>query len=130
MPGRSDIVRVFNLDNNPKGPGIKVKVMPSPSNGVHTGTHYDLPLGSYLDVPSSRAVQLSPSFTITTWIAPPTIPGTDYNQLATARSPAFAPRAQGIVSLGSTTSTSSHRASLSPFTSTPVGCSRSRCVRA
>src|SRR5438552_14084694 len=40
---RADIVRVFNLDNNPKGPGIKVQVMPSPSNGVHTGKHYDQP---------------------------------------------------------------------------------------
>jgi N,N-dimethylformamidase len=95
---RADIVRVFNLDNNPKGPGIKVQVMPSPSNGMHPGTHYDQPLGSYVDVRSSRALQVGRSFTITAWIAPTTIPGTDYNQAATAWSPALAPRPQGIVS--------------------------------
>jgi N,N-dimethylformamidase len=95
---RADIVRVFNLDNNPKGPGIHVQVMPSPSNGVHPGTHYDQPLGSYVDVPSSGALDVGRSFTITAWIAPTTIPGTDYNQLATAWSPAVAPRPQGIVS--------------------------------
>jgi N,N-dimethylformamidase len=94
----SDIVRVFNLDNNPKGPGIHVQVMPSPSNGVHTGTHYDQPLGAYVDVRSSRALQVGRSFTITAWIAPTTIPGTEYNQIATAWSPALAPRPQGIVS--------------------------------
>ena len=95
---RADIVRVFNLDNNPKGPGIHVQVMPSPSNGVHAGKHYDEPLGSYVDVPSSRALRVGRSFTITAWIAPTTIPGTDYNQLATVWSPAVAPRPQGIVS--------------------------------
>jgi N,N-dimethylformamidase len=95
---RADIVRVFNLDNNPKGPGIKVQVMPSPSNGVHPGKHYDQPVGSYVNVRSSRALRVGRSFTITAWIAPTTIPGTDYNQLATAWSPARAPRPQGIVS--------------------------------
>ncbi len=94
----SNIVRVFSLDNNPKGPGIKVQVMPSPSNGVHPGKHYDEPLGSYVDVRSSRALRVGRSFTITAWIAPTTIPGTDYNQLATVWSPTFAPRPQGIVS--------------------------------
>jgi N,N-dimethylformamidase len=95
---RADIVRVFHLDNNPKGPGIKVQVMPSPSNGVHTGTHFDQPLGSYGDVRSSRALQLRRSFTITAWIAPTTIPGTEYNQIATVWSPTFTHQPQGIVS--------------------------------
>jgi N,N-dimethylformamidase len=94
----SDIVRVFHLDPNPKGPGIHVQVMPSPSNGVHPGKNYDQPVGSYVDVRSSRALQVARSFTITAWIAPTTIPGTDYNQLATPWSPALAPRPQGIVS--------------------------------
>ena len=94
----SNIVRVFNLDNNPRGPGIKVQVMPSPSNGVHMGTHYDQPLGSYVDVRSSRALQVGRSFTITAWIAPTTIPGTDYNQIATVWSPTSTHQPQGIVS--------------------------------
>ena len=38
--------------------------------GVHTGTHYDQPVDSYVDVPSSPALQVGRSFTITAWIAP------------------------------------------------------------
>lgn len=95
---RADIVRVFHLDDNPQGPGIHEQVMPSPANGEHTGKHYELPVGSYVSVPSSDALQLDRSFTITAWVAPTTIPGTDYNPLATAWTPAQTPRPQAIVS--------------------------------
>jgi N,N-dimethylformamidase len=94
----SQMVRVFNLDNNPAGPGINQQALPSPSNGTHTGTHHDLPVGSYVDVPSSGAVGVGRSFTITAWIAPTTIPGTEYNQLATVWTPTSTDQQQGIVS--------------------------------
>jgi N,N-dimethylformamidase len=95
---RAEIVRVIHLDNNPNGPGIREQPMPSPANGEHPGTRHNLPVGSYVTVPSSDALHVGRNFTVTAWIAPTTIPGTKYNPLATAWTPAQAPRAQSIVS--------------------------------
>lgn len=95
---RADIVRVFHLDDNPQGPGIREQVMPSPANGEHPGKRHELPVGSYVTVPSSDALQIDRSFTVTAWIAPTTIPGTDYNPIAAAWTPAKAPRPQAVVS--------------------------------
>jgi N,N-dimethylformamidase len=66
-------------------------------NRDYRGQHHDLPVGSYVRVPNKPALRLHSSFTISAWIAPTTIPGSNLNPLAFHRSPAGTPRPQGIL---------------------------------
>jgi N,N-dimethylformamidase len=90
------IVRLYNADPNPAGPGIQaVPVTPV----MHfAGHHAPLPLGSYVTVPSRSALGLTGSFTVTAWIAPTTVPGGTRNPLAQYWTPAFTHQPQGILS--------------------------------
>lgn len=93
----ADLVRISHGDADPKGPGIIEEVIASPSNKEYKGQHQPLTLGSYVAVPSNDALTLDDDFTITAWIAPTTIPGSDLNPLAQERTPVGTPRPQGIL---------------------------------
>jgi N,N-dimethylformamidase len=93
----STLVRVISGDPDPRGPGIKEVVIPTPANKDYPGVDRDLPVGSYVTVPDSAALRLTGSFTITAWIAPTTIPGSTLNPLAQHRTPAGTPRPQGVL---------------------------------
>jgi N,N-dimethylformamidase len=92
---RAEIVRLFHAV--PNGPGIKEVVLNTPVNGDYPGRHQELPLGSYATVPDGPALDLTGSFTITAWIAPTTIPHSNWNPLADRQTPARSPRPQGIL---------------------------------
>jgi N,N-dimethylformamidase len=91
------MMRLYNMDSDPRGPGIQETPISAPANGTHAGFHQDLGLGSYVTVPDNSALRLSRSFTITAWISPTTIPGSTWNLLASPDTPAHSPRPQGIV---------------------------------
>lgn len=94
---RSTMVRVTHGDADPIGPGLKEEVIDTPVNGTYAGRHQPLPLGSYVTVPGERKLRASGSFTLTAWIAPTTIPGSEFNRTALQRTPVGTPRLQGIV---------------------------------
>jgi N,N-dimethylformamidase len=94
---RSTMVRIIHGDPDPAGPGIKEEVIDSPVNATYAGRDQRLPLGSYVRVPDARELRPSDSFTMTAWIAPTTIPGSEYNRLALRRTPVGTPRPQGIL---------------------------------
>src|SRR5207248_1575438 len=89
------MVRVISGDADPRGPGLVEQVVPTSVNRDYPGQHRDLPVGSYVTVPDNPALRLHGSFTISAWIAPTTIPGSDLNPLALHRTPAGTPRPQG-----------------------------------
>jgi N,N-dimethylformamidase len=91
------MVRMFNANPDPHGPGIVETPISAPANGAHSGTPHLLGLGSYVTVPDHTTLRLQGSFTITAWIAPTTIPGSTANPVATVNTPAGTPRAQGLV---------------------------------
>ncbi|TMQ95316.1 hypothetical protein ETD83_22575 [Actinomadura soli] len=93
----STIVRVTHGDADPKGPGVKEQVIDTPVNGTYPGADQRLPLGSYVTVPDRGQLRPKDGFTIATWIAPSTIPGSPYNRTALKRTPVGTPRAQGLV---------------------------------
>jgi N,N-dimethylformamidase len=93
----STLVRVISGDPDPRGPGLKEVVIPTPANKDYPGVDRNLPVGSYVTVPDSAALRLTGSFTITAWIAPTTIPGSTLNPLAQHRTPAGTPRPQGVL---------------------------------
>jgi len=94
---RVQMVRLFNLDPNPRGPGLVAQPLAASTDGLHPGHPHLLPMGSYITVPDSPRLRLQHSFTITAWIAPTTIPGSTLNPLATAATPVGSPRWQGLV---------------------------------
>ena len=65
----ADIVRLIHGDPNPRGPGIKERLIDSPVSGEYAGRHQELVVGSYVTVPDAPALQMDGSFTITAWIA-------------------------------------------------------------
>jgi N,N-dimethylformamidase len=93
----ASIVRVISGDPDPRGPGLVEQVVPTSVNRDYVGQHHDLPVGSYVSVPDRSALRLRGSFTISAWIAPTTIPGSNLNPLAMHRTPAGTPRPQGIL---------------------------------
>lgn len=96
---RSEIVRCRHLDSNPNGPGLKVTPVGADCDGEYKQDRQALNLGSFVRLPNHPSVDFSrTSFTITAWIAPTTIPGSNLNPLAMRRSPAGTPRTQAIFS--------------------------------
>jgi len=95
---KAELVRIIHGDADPNGPGIKEVVIDTKGNGVYDGKFQPLIQGSYVDVPASNLLDLTSSFTITAWIAPTTIPGSNLNPLARGLTPVGMPRPQGIVS--------------------------------
>lgn len=93
----ANIVRIFHADPDPRGPGLKEVPIASSITGDYKGVHQALPLGSYVSVPGNRGLNLSRSFTITVFIAPTTIPGSKWNDLADRQTPALTHAPQGIV---------------------------------
>jgi N,N-dimethylformamidase len=91
------LVRMFNANPDPHGPGIVETPISAPANGVHSGAPRLLGLGSYVTVPDQSGLRLRGHFTITAWIAPTTIPGSTANPVATVNTPAGTPRPQGLV---------------------------------
>jgi N,N-dimethylformamidase len=69
---RADIVRLIHGDTNPRGPGFKEELVPTPANKEYPGRHQELPNGSYVVVPDTPALRLSGSFTLQAWIYPTT----------------------------------------------------------
>ena len=94
---RSTMVRVIHGDPDPTGPGLKEEVIDTPVNGTYPGRYQPLPLGSYVAVPDQGRLRLTGSFTLTAWIAPTTIPGSEFNRTALQYTPVGTPRLQGIV---------------------------------
>ena len=91
------MVRMFNANPDPHGPGVVETPTSAPANGAHSGAPHLLGLGSYVTVPDRSALDLQRHFTITAWIAPTTIPGSTANPVATANTPTGTPRPQGLV---------------------------------
>lgn len=91
------LVRVIHGDADPLGPGIKVEALENPANGQHEGRYQTLPLGSYVKIEDDRSLSLDGSFTLTAWVAPTTIPGSDLNPMAGPSTPVGTPRPQGIL---------------------------------
>jgi N,N-dimethylformamidase len=79
---RVDMVRLIHGDDNPRGPGFKEEVVPTPVAGEYPGRMQALRLGSYVTVPDSPLLRLSGSFTLQAWIYP-TIPGKGVQGLLT-----------------------------------------------
>ncbi|MER7209118.1 N,N-dimethylformamidase beta subunit family domain-containing protein [Streptosporangium sp. NPDC000239] len=94
---RATMVRVVHGDADPRGPGLKEQVIESAVNKEYPGRHQTLPVGSYVSVPDAPALRLGGSFTITAWIAPTTVPGSELNPVAYRRTPVGTGAAQGIV---------------------------------
>jgi N,N-dimethylformamidase len=94
----AELVRITHGDSHPDGPGIKETIVAHASNGKYRGNDQRLPRGSYVSIADSAELDLSGSFTLTAWIAPTTIPGSDLNPLAQRRTPAGSPRPQAIIS--------------------------------
>ena len=69
---QADIVRLIHGDRNPKGPGFKEELVPSPVSGRYAGKRQTLPKGSYVTVPDSPSLKLEGSFTLQAWIYPTT----------------------------------------------------------
>lgn len=94
---RSTMVRIIHGDADPAGPGLKEEVLDSSVNRTYPGRYQPLPLGSYVTVPDDSALRPSGSFTLTAWIAPTTIPRSEYNRTALRQTPVGTPRSQGIL---------------------------------
>ena len=95
---KAELVRITHGDADPKGPGIKEEVIQNTANGEYDGKFQPLNEGSYVRVADANKLDLSSSFTVTAWIAPSTIPGSDLNPIAQQRTPVGTPRPQGVVS--------------------------------
>ncbi len=94
----AELVRIIHGDADPVGPGIKEDVVETAANGEYDGKFQPIIEGSYVEVPDHDALDLTSSFTLTAWIAPSTIPGSDLNPIAQERTPQGTPRPQGVVS--------------------------------
>lgn len=94
---RATMVRVPHGDADPRGPGLKEQVIASAVNKEYPGRYQTLPVGSYVTVPDGAALRPEGSFTITAWIAPTTVPGSDLNPIAYRRTPVGTGAAQGVV---------------------------------
>jgi hypothetical protein len=92
----AQIVRLYNADPNPAGPGIQAIPVAPMMNCA--GRHQPLPLGAYVRVPNRSSLGLTHSFKATAWIAPTTVPGGTRNPLAQYWTPSFTDQHQGIVS--------------------------------
>jgi hypothetical protein len=94
----AQIVRLYNADPNPAGPGIQAIPVTPVMN--YAGRHEPLPLGSDVRVPNRSSLGLTHSFRATAWIAPTTVPGGTGNPIAQYWTPTFTDQPQGIVSNG------------------------------
>ena len=94
----ADLVRIIHGDADLRGPGVKEEVIQATGNGEYDGKFQPLNEGSYVRVSDASKLDLSSSFTVTAWIAPSTIPGSNLNPIAQQRTPGGTPRPQGIVS--------------------------------
>ncbi|MFF0577677.1 N,N-dimethylformamidase beta subunit family domain-containing protein [Streptosporangium saharense] len=94
---RATMVRVTHGDADPRGPGLKEQVIASAVNKEYPGRYQTLPVGSYVTVPDDAALRPEGSFTITAWIAPTTVPGSELNPIAYRRTPVGTGAAQGVV---------------------------------
>ncbi|MGD9538770.1 MAG: N,N-dimethylformamidase beta subunit family domain-containing protein [Alphaproteobacteria bacterium] len=70
---RTDVVRLICGDDNPKGPGYKETVVPTPINGKrHRGRRQAILMGSYGIVPSKPVLDSLDSFTVAAYVWPTT----------------------------------------------------------
>ena len=71
---RADVVRLIHGDPNPRGPGIKEEVVPTPIDGEYTGREQAIRTGSCAIVSDSPVLHPPAGFTLLAWIYP-TTPG-------------------------------------------------------
>jgi N,N-dimethylformamidase len=69
---RASLVRLFQGDESPNGPGYREVSVASSFDGEHSGRPQQPPSGSYVRVPSSPLLDLADGFTVQAWIWPTT----------------------------------------------------------
>lgn len=80
----AEIVRLIHGDTNPDGPGFKAERVESEVNGSYPGRHQETHIGSFVEVPSAPALDVSEGISIQAWIWP-TTPDLDTPQGIVAR---------------------------------------------
>ena len=68
----AEIVRIICGDTNPKGPGVKETVIPTPANGRYKGRPQYIQSGSFIEIPTCEVLERLESFTIEAFIWPTT----------------------------------------------------------
>ena len=66
------IVRLFQVDDSPEGPGYREEEVEAACNGIHAGRVRKLRPGSYLRVPHRPELEPADGLTIAAWIYPTT----------------------------------------------------------
>ena len=69
---RADVVRLIHGDPNPRGPGIKEEVVPTPIDGEYAGREQAIRTGSCAIVPDSPVLHPGAGFTLLAWGYPTT----------------------------------------------------------
>ncbi|HEV8718505.1 MAG TPA: N,N-dimethylformamidase beta subunit family domain-containing protein [Candidatus Binatia bacterium] len=68
----AEVVRIICGDTNPKGPGVKEKVVKTPVNNTYKGRKQTIEAGSYVTIPSSPLLENLGSFSVQAMIWPTT----------------------------------------------------------
>ena len=69
---RTDVVRLFQADDSPEGPGFREEVVAANCAGEYPGRVQALRLGSHLSVADHASLKVKDGVTITCWVLPTT----------------------------------------------------------